>query len=148
MTTKRNEILLEITCYLLVLLFLYTGFSKLLTQEAFEFDLLSTQINQFLTPVLAVGVPVVELLVAGLLLITRFRRIGLYSAFVLMVVFTLYVGYILAFAGHKPCSCGGVIRTMSWRAHLVFNIVFTLIAFTGMVLHKRKYIVEETPLFI
>ncbi|MDQ2656909.1 MAG: hypothetical protein M3Y60_05770, partial [Bacteroidota bacterium] len=33
-----------------------------------------------------------------------------------------------------PCSCGGVLNSLGWKAHLVFNIVFTLLSIVGIML--------------
>jgi hypothetical protein len=82
-------------------------------------------------------VPALELLVACLLVVPGTRKWGLYGSFALMAGFTLYVGYLLAFADDLPCSCGGVIQQMTWGQHLLFNIFFTVIAWTGIRLYKK-----------
>jgi hypothetical protein len=51
----------------------------------------------------------------------------------------MFTGYIIAitrFSDNVPCSCGGVLQTMSWNQHMVFNIVFILLALTGVFLHS------------
>jgi hypothetical protein len=53
---------------------------------------------------------------------------------------------MLAYAKHLPCSCGGVIKKLTWPQHLAFNIFFLLIAMTGIILqrkHTRKNIVVQ-----
>jgi hypothetical protein len=78
------------------------------------------------------AVPVTELAAAGLLLIRRTRRIGLFVSLALMVSFTLYLAFMLGTEKHLPCSCGGVMSAMSWGQHLVFNIFFTIVPIIGL----------------
>jgi len=45
---------------------------------------------------------------------------------------------ILSFSKELPCSCGGVLQEMSWQQHLVFNIVFTLLALLAAILERKR----------
>jgi putative oxidoreductase len=61
-----------------------------------------------------------------------------------MLLFTFYILYMLLFEKHLPCSCGGVLKEMTWKQHLVFNLFFTAIAFTGLKIlpgaHGKRYL--------
>lgn len=85
----------------------------------------------------AILVPTAELLVAALLLPDKTSKAGLIGSLVLMILFTLYVGYVLAFTTSRPCTCGGIIRQLSWPAHLVFNIAFLLLSVMGIYLQSN-----------
>lgn len=137
---KNKDFILEAICCLLIMLFAYTGVSKLLDWEAFKFDLINNM--DFLdriggTRALGIIIPVIEILTAMMLLIPKFRVVGLSNSVVLMFVFTLYVGGILIFMREKPCTCGGVLREMSWVQHFWFNIAFLILSLIGLVLHRR-----------
>ena len=80
-----------------------------------------------------------ELLVAAGLFIPVTRKAALLGALILMGLFTIYIGYMILFTPHLPCSCGGVLKQMSWRQHFVFNIVFTLLAGAGYTLEKNTH---------
>lgn len=120
------------------LLFMYAAGSKLA-----EYNKFVTQIGQsaMLTPyagVLAWLVPSFELVIAVMLVFPGLRRLGLYGALGLMAGFTAYIYVVLHFmADDKPCSCGGVLQAMNWSQHLVFNIVFTVLAGVGVVVIAR-----------
>jgi hypothetical protein len=58
----------------------------------------------------------------------RFRVLALFAAFALMVMFTAYIFIILNFSDFIPCSCGGVLEKLSWTQHLIFNLVFIVLA--------------------
>ena len=132
--SKYKNILLEFICFLFILLFVYAALSKLLV-----FDEFKIQIGQspMLTPfvgIIAWVIPYLEILIALLLLIPRFRLLGLYAAFNLMVMFTAYIFIILNFSNDIPCSCGGVLEKLGWTEHLIFNIVFVVLAAIGILI--------------
>ena len=129
----------DIISVLLILLFVYTGMSKLL-----EYSLLKNQIAQ--SPLIGAFasvawiLPVAELIAAGLLTSINTRIYGLYASLLLLIVFTGYIGYMLAFAEHLPCSCGGVLKQLSWKQHIMFNLFFLLLALAGIVLERKQKI--------
>lgn len=47
-------------------------------------------------------------------------------------MFTAYIFIILSFTIYIPCSCGGVLETMGWTEHLVFNLFFVAMASIGV----------------
>ncbi|MCE7056817.1 hypothetical protein LZF95_19205 [Algoriphagus sp. AGSA1] len=83
--------------------------------------------------VLLYVLPVVEMVVAVLLLAPGWRRVGLLLSVVLLSLFTGYVALVwLGFAERVPCSCGGVLSGLGWGEHLVFNLVFLGTAVWGL----------------
>jgi uncharacterized membrane protein YphA (DoxX/SURF4 family) len=135
---KRSTIV-EIIALLFVILFLYTGISKLM-----DYDVAREQIA--LTPLLApiakeivIALPITEIIVSILLFIPRTRKQGLYASLVLMISFTGYVVYILNYNDQLPCTCGGILQQMSWNQHLIFNGVAIALVLTGIILSRRRY---------
>lgn len=133
----KKKIALEIICFLFILLFTYAAVTKLMDYQKF-----TVQIGQspMLTPFanwLAWVVPTSELIIAVMLSVNRFRLIGLYVAFTLMVMFTAYIVAILQFSETIPCSCGGVLESLGWTEHLIFNIGFVVMAMGGILLRTN-----------
>jgi hypothetical protein len=63
---------------------------------------------------------------------------GLYASLVLMLAFTIYTAAVLLHAfKYVPCSCGGVIRKLTWPQHLVFNLFFVGISVAAIILLKK-----------
>ncbi len=61
-------------------------------------------------------------------------------------LFAGYIGYMLVFVKHLPCSCGGVLQGLSWGQHLLFNLLFLLLAVMGTLLEskpKKKFFDEK-----
>jgi len=79
-------------------------------------------------------VPVLELLIALLLVFKSWRLIGLFAAFTLMVMFTAYIYIILNYSSFIPCSCGGILEKLGWTEHLFFNSVFIMLAAAGILI--------------
>lgn len=124
---------------LLIILFVYTASSKLLDIAAFRKQMLNQPLPDVLKQNLVWLVPVFEITTSVFLIIKSARLYGFLIAFLLMLAFTVYVGLILAntFA-YIPCSCGGILNTLSWKAHLIFNIVFTLLALAGVIIERKR----------
>ena len=140
---KRNH-LIEIISSLLVLLFVYTAFSKLLDYTAFKVQLgKSPFINAFAGTV-AWALPAGEFLVALALAFRKTRLSGLYASLFLMTMFTAYIYVMLQYSYYIPCSCGGVLSNLTWIQHLWFNGVFVLISVTGILLQSKQYTIPET----
>lgn len=121
-----------------ILLWIYAAGSKLMQYDVFIAQLSRQPLPSWSIRYLAWGLPSVELLTAFLLCFQRTIFYGLLLSFVLMLCFTVYVALALRGAfGDIPCSCGGIFSFMRWKAHLVFNILFTVMAFIGYVFSKR-----------
>jgi len=128
---------LETIRLLFILLFVYTAVSKFLDYENFRAVIGQSPLLTRFAPVLAIAVPVAEIVIALLLVLPRYRRAGLYASFAMMMLFTTYIIVLMTLAEKVPCSCGGVISRMTWTQHLYFNIFFVLLAFLGMWLYTR-----------
>ncbi|WP_276499387.1 MauE/DoxX family redox-associated membrane protein [Pontibacter litorisediminis] len=128
----------EVVASLMIVLFLYTGLSKLLDVDTFRGQILLQPFPGWLEELVVWVLPPTELLVCGLLAFRPTRRAGLYAAAGLMAAFTGYVLLALAGAfGSVPCSCGGVLRQLSWEAHLVFNLFFLALPVGAIILEQK-----------
>ena len=135
---KVFSITAEIISGIFILLFFYTAISKLMTYQSFRTVLsMSPAIGKY-AHLLAWFLPSVELVTVALLFIPRTKSLGLTFSLALMLLFTGYIFYMLQSALHLPCSCGGVLKHMSWKQHLLFNTSFTVIAVLGLLLQQRS----------
>lgn len=134
----------SIVALLLVVLFLYTGISKLMDYTVFKEQIAESPILAPVAPFIAWSLPLVEFAVAVALFIPAWRLWGLYASFVLMLLFTGYIAAILSFSEELPCSCGGILQEMSWQQHLVFNITFTILAIVSAILEKKRRKAKNT----
>ncbi|HLV38544.1 MauE/DoxX family redox-associated membrane protein [Xanthomarina sp.] len=129
--------IVEIISMLFILLFVYASISKLLEFKDFQTQLgQSPLLGAFAIPI-SYGVICIELVTSILLAFKKTRIQGLYIAFMLMVMFTTYIIIILNFTSFTPCSCGGVLETLGWTEHLIFNTVFIVLALWAL------YLIEQ-----
>jgi len=135
--------LVEIIAALFILLFVYAAASKLMAHDSFVITLKTSSATRFASDLLSWVIPASEIVISLLLLMPAFRQMGLMAAFGLMSLFTIYIAWMLIASSHLPCSCGGVISRLSWRQHLLFNIVFTLLAAAGILVNKRLQILSR-----
>ncbi len=83
-------------------------------------------------------VPVAELMIVGLLFYKPSRLLGFYAALMLLFAFSLYISTTMTGVfGRVPCSCGGILKHMSYWTHLAFNFFFIVMAVLGIALEKR-----------
>ncbi|RZM24702.1 MAG: hypothetical protein EOO88_21925 [Pedobacter sp.] len=123
-TDFQKQHLIKLAYALLILLWSYTGLSKLIDNAAFEKQV-TTLISAEHPKPISIGIPLLEVLTAFSLVWHRTRKLGLYLSLLLMAAFTTYVSLVIAgYFGPAPCSCGGIISALGWKSHLLINITF------------------------
>jgi len=135
----KQTTIVEIIAALFILLFLYTALSKIYDYNNFRFVLAGSPMIGNISSSIAVVLPITEIIIAALLFIPKTKLFGFYGAFVLMTIFTFYIGYMIVFAPKLPCSCGGVLKLLTWKQHFIFNIFFILLALIGILIKRRTY---------
>jgi hypothetical protein len=134
----KKTIAINFIAHFFILLFLYTAVMKTIDYSTFS-DVLhrSPLIGRF-SPIVAVVTPLIEYAIAACLLFDRSRKTGLYASFFLMIFFTLYVWYMLNYSSNIPCTCGGILRSMTWHHHLYFNASSSILALIGITLYRHR----------
>lgn len=128
---------IDIICGLLLLLFLYTALSKLLNYSNFKSVLLKISIVKYIESPLAWGLPILEILVAVLLFFPATRAQGLYGSLIMLTVFTVHLTYMVSTESNLPCSCGGVLNSLTWTKHIFFNVFFIGLSSAGILLYGK-----------
>lgn len=135
----KRKIIIEIISSLLILLFLYASVSKWLAFKTFIGEMNNQPFPNWMTPFLVWSIPFIEVLIAVGLIFEKTRVQSFYASLILMLAFTIYtVAILLHTFKYIPCSCGGVIRKLTWPQHLFFNLFFVGISILGIILKKRE----------
>lgn len=132
----KRATIAELISLLFAALFLYAGVSKLMEYSIFKEQLSESPLLSSIANLLAWGLPTLEIIIGLMLLVARLRLPALYIALALMIMFTAYIGYFLAFSKEIPCSCGGLIEEMSWTGHIVFNSCFIALGIIGTIMER------------
>ena len=136
----KRQVIIECIAALLILLFLYASLSKFLDFKTFTGEMNNQPLPNSWTPFLVWFIPCTEITISLALLFEYTRLLGLYASLILMSLFTVYTVIILLhFFSYVPCSCGGVIKRLTWRQHLVFNLFFVALSVLGIILQRRKH---------
>ncbi|MGE9310804.1 MauE/DoxX family redox-associated membrane protein [Niabella sp. CJ426] len=133
---KQQRVIIALTIFLLAM-WIPVVIDKWTHFELFKSGMMNQpmpgQLNRFLVYLL----PAFESLTVLLLIIGRTRMLGLWFSLVLMFLFTGYVGLALIGIWEKlPCSCGSVIKSLSWKQHFIFNLSFLILSAYGL---KKSY---------
>ncbi len=139
----RYQIALKIICFLFLALWVYAATSKLLIYQEFEIQLSKSPFASNYSTLFVWMIPLTEYILAGLFLFPKYILSALYLSFSMMVLFTIYIVGVLNFSNVIPCACGGVITTLSWNEHLLFNILFIGLAILGILLFKKQNTIDS-----
>lgn len=134
--SNYRGIAVEIICSLFIILLIYAAVSKLLYLDQFRTQIEQSPLLGAYTDLIALGIPVAEIIISLLFFFPKLKLVGLWSAFILMVIFTTYILIVLNFSSSIPCSCGGVIASLSWNEHLIFNLGFIILAALGVLMYQ------------
>ncbi|MNN77242.1 hypothetical protein D3C81_1936910 [compost metagenome] len=106
--------------------------------KGFTFDLNNQPFPNSLTPILRWLVPLTEIGIVLGLIFEKTRLLALYASLILMSLFTIYTALVLFHVfEYVPCSCGGVIKHLSWPQHLIFNLFFVVITYLAIWSFKK-----------
>ncbi|MBN7814199.1 MauE/DoxX family redox-associated membrane protein [Algoriphagus pacificus] len=129
----------KIASTVLILLWTYTGFDKLIQFESSRKAFHNQTFPGELAEVLAYVIPITELLIALLLLFSITRWWGYLGSILLLSVFTTYVGLIWVGAFPRvPCNCAGILESLGWAEHFVLDLGFIWVAVWGLYNLKCK----------
>jgi Methylamine utilisation protein MauE len=134
-----------------IFLFVYTALSKLFDIKLFQGSLIKSPLLKDYSSIISWAVPITELMISIFLFFPKTRIMGLWFTFFLMLSFTIYVAYMILFIADLPCSCGGLIRYLTWQQHLILNTALAAIAiaiaiasiFLARVIRRRDLIKKQ-----
>jgi len=143
MSKQKLTIIVNSIIFLLVLLWIYTAVSKLINIHEFERQLKNQVFGKVFTQWLFWLIPITEISAAILLVLNRTKIYGLVLSAILMALFTGYIGLVLLnFYPRIPCSCGGVLKSLGWHAHLWFNLFFLCSSVLGIYAYRKLLLIR------
>ncbi|UJP64879.1 MauE/DoxX family redox-associated membrane protein [Mongoliitalea daihaiensis] len=127
-----------IILWLLILMWTYTGVSKLIDFGGFRGAILNQPFPNAIGEYMSILIPVVEIGLALLLIGERTRTLGMIGSIALMSAFTTYVGLVWVGAFERvPCGCAGIIEQLGWKLHFILNIGLLLLSITGILIRTN-----------
>ena len=133
-----KQVIIKAVVSFFILLWVYAATAKLLDYESFSVQLGQSPLLSAYAGVLVWLVPLSEYVLSGLLLFPKTKKVGLYGSLCLMMAFTTYIIIILNYADFVPCSCGGILESLGWTEHLIFNGVCVLLAASAFLIASQN----------
>jgi len=134
----KKETILKIISGLIASLFFYASFSKLMDYEKSQWEMKNQIFPPEIAWLLTWLIPTVEIFLMIVLLFPNTRKKALLGSSILLTIFTLYIGIVMTGVfGRIPCSCGGILKNMSYGTHLTFNIFFITISLIGLIIENN-----------
>ncbi|MBD1433760.1 hypothetical protein H8B06_13050 [Sphingobacterium sp. DN00404] len=131
MKTRIRHITSHTLHIFLMLFWLYVAIDKLWDLPNFHRALLKQPFPAAWASVLYWALPMAELGLALLFVLTRKGYTYLLSAF-LMLSFTIYISLgVAGFYAKRPCGCASVFSGLSWGWHLLVNAVLLGLSILG-----------------
>jgi hypothetical protein len=128
----KRQLITTVISYMLSILFMYAAVAKTMDYQIFVADIAkSPLLGNFNNKVIAPLLLGLEYLTAIGLQFKATVKLSFYLSSFLMLMFTLYLSTLYFFYTDIPCSCGGILGKMPYPVHIIFNLVFTLVSFTG-----------------
>lgn len=124
---QRTHYFSTLIVFMLATLFLYTGFSKLLYPEQLYHTIKRITVFAPAAEAVTLFVPLIQIAVACLLLLPPLREAGMLLSCMLLLVFTAYTGFVVIAADQRPCTCAGIIESLSWKQHFSINTLLLLL---------------------
>ncbi|MFN8271953.1 MAG: hypothetical protein U0U33_16925 [Chitinophagaceae bacterium] len=134
----KYRLYIDVIAGLLILLFVYTALSKLDNYSFFQAQLSLYPFIGLFGGTLAWAIPAMELIITLLLLIPAYRTKGLKAALILLIAFTVYLLLMILYTPDLPCSCGGVIQSLTWTQHIFFNCGFIMVTLVAVLMSKHN----------
>lgn len=131
-----KEKIITAICRLCMALFMYTAYAKIIDHARFLEGLTRVHLISGFAVFIAFTVPVVEIIIALLLLIYQTMKVGLYGFIAVMSAFTIYIISAMIWEKNLPCHCGGAIEKLSWGQHIWFNLALIATAILALRLIK------------
>ncbi|WET68772.1 MauE/DoxX family redox-associated membrane protein [Sphingobacterium sp.] len=128
----------DVIIYGYAFMYMYTGWAKFMNLSAFiRGNSKIPYLGQY-AKLIGYGIPTLELMLAILLIVPFYavKRFALWTSTLLMGVFTLYLSLMVRFADKKLCHCGGVIESMGWKTHIVFNLIWLIAGIFALIKTK------------
>jgi hypothetical protein len=136
---KKNTII-NIIYAILVFIYLYAAVSKFIDFRVYLKDMHNQPFPLWVSNILLWLIPISELFICFALISHQGKTIGLFSSLILISLFSVY---ILAILNHSfkyvPCSCGGLIRKLTWKQHLFFNLFIMSVSLLGIRIQFKVY---------
>ncbi len=136
---KANKAFIQSVKFLLCCLFLYAAIIKGMEFGHFISEMKkSPLLEPFNTTVLGAIILCAEITAGLLLSFVKTEKAGLYLSFFLMALFSGYLSLLYFGYPNAPCSCGGILGTMPYPVHIIFNFLLLILCGLAILTYPKR----------
>lgn len=129
----KKEDTIKVVAIIIACLFAYAALNKLADYEKSSWEMGNQVFPNWIASILTWLIPAIELILAVLLVTQVTRKKAVWASLILLSLFTVYIAVVMTGVfGRVPCSCGGILKNMSYGTHLIFNLFFVILASLGL----------------
>lgn len=133
----KKENILKTIYGLIAALFFYAALNKLMDYDKSVGEMRNQIFSAAIGNILTWLIPTIEIILTFLLIFSNTKKIALWGSLLLLSAFTLYIVIVMTgIFGRIPCSCGGILKNMSYGTHLMFNLFFVSLALLGLAIEN------------
>lgn len=129
---RTKQIMINAIAYIFLFIFIYSAYENATKHSAFVESLERYTFIKEYAYWISWLIISAEVTVSFLLLFPTTRKLGLYGAFIIMLLFTIGLLIIVFTMAAQYCSCSGFLKSLSAREHIWFNAVFIVLAIMGI----------------
>ncbi|WP_152270594.1 MauE/DoxX family redox-associated membrane protein [Agriterribacter humi] len=138
--------LYEFVCLVLILNFFYEGIQKLAYSDAYGFWITHAPVIKKFGAVLQYAVPLIEIAIAILLIIARYRSIAFIAIIVAEIVFILWVMSVYLFTGYLFWPYDTLWDDATWMQKMIYSLILAWLAFAAISYNGKKEIEHKKNL--
>ena len=140
MRKEKLRIILIVIGFILGLIFLFSGVSKILWSHAFERSLkmYRLDISETIEKCIRIFLPFAEISLGIILLINKMRDLAYYTVIILLTIFTTAQTWVIFHGWNVPCGCfGPYIKDTIGSLTVSRNIIFMGLAILGVFINEK-----------
>jgi uncharacterized membrane protein YphA (DoxX/SURF4 family) len=136
--------LYECISFMLILNFFYEGIQKLAYAEVYDHWITHAPLIRTFGAVLQYAVPVIEIAIAFLLIISRYRRIALIMVIIIEIIFILWVISVYLFTGYVFWPYDALWNNPTWIQKMAYGLMLSWLAFVALLCAGKKVNEQNT----
>lgn len=134
---QNDSLKTQTVAAVLILIFIYSAVNKIIDWKSFMLSLQSSPFIGKNAYTAAWIILFIHFVAAGLLFLPVYRLKGFCLSFIYTLFCSVYISTVLLMNVPLPCSCIGLLRSLSWQQQLFLNIILSLWSVTGILFYKR-----------
>lgn len=121
------KLISETLPFIFIAFWSYVGLSKLMDHQTFSRQLFAEGMSEAIANLFSYVIPIIAIAASAAVIFSGTRKVGLALSSVMLLTFSIYIGYIVFFVTPLPCSCILLTDELSWKEHYYISCILLLL---------------------